>query len=104
EAWTQPGALTGMLNWYRAAPLVVPPPGEAMPDAPILSMPADNFRVRVPHLVVWGEEDQALRPSCLEGLDGFAPDLTIERIAGTGHWLLHERPREVADAIRRFLA
>ena len=104
EAWTQPGALTGMLNWYRAAPLVVPPPDAAVSDAPILSMPADNFRVRMPHLVVWGEEDQALRPSCLQGLDRFTPDLAIERIAGTGHWLLHGRPGEVADAIRRFLA
>src|SRR5690606_15256312 len=25
DAWTRPGALTAMLNWYRAAPLIVPP-------------------------------------------------------------------------------
>ena len=30
EAWSAPGALTGMLNWYRASPLVVPQPGEAV--------------------------------------------------------------------------
>ena len=28
EAWSQPGALTGMLNWYRATPIVVPKAGE----------------------------------------------------------------------------
>lgn len=103
EAWSRPGALTGMLNWYRATPLVVPPVGEAPGAVPILAMPDDAFMVRMPHLVVWGEADQALRPSCLDGLDRFAPDLTVARIADAGHWLLHEKPDEVAAAIRAFL-
>ena len=33
EAWSPPGALTGMLNWYRASPLLVPKPGEAIDPA-----------------------------------------------------------------------
>ena len=104
EAWSRPGALTGMLNWYRASPLVVPAPGEAAPDALILGMPDDAFRVAMPHLVVWGEADEALRPSCLDGLDRFAGALTVKRIADAGHWVLHEKPAEVASAIRGFLA
>lgn len=103
EAWSQPGALTGMLNWYRATPLVVPPVDEPAPDVPLLAMPEDPFMVRVPHLVVWGEADLALRPSCLRGLDRFAPGLAVERIADAGHWLLHEKPGEVAAAMRAFL-
>ena len=35
EAWSQPGALTGMLNWYRASPLVVPKAGEAVDMAKV---------------------------------------------------------------------
>ncbi|RIK86246.1 MAG: alpha/beta hydrolase [Hyphomicrobiales bacterium] len=104
EAWSQPGALTGMLNWYRATPLVVPPVGEPAGEVPILAMPDDAFMVRMPHLVVWGEADRALRPSCLDGLDRFAPDLSVERIADAGHWLLHEKPAQVAAAIRAFLS
>lgn len=104
EAWSRPGALAGMLNWYRASPLVVPAPGEAAQDALILGMPDDAFRVAMPHLVVWGEADDALRPSCLVGLDRFAGDLTVERIADAGHWVLHEKPAEVASAIRSFLS
>ena len=104
DAWRQPGALTGMLDWYRASPIVVPEPGERTPKAPILDMPDEMFRVAMPHLLLWGEADQALRPSCIEGLERFAPTLTIERFAQEGHWILHERPNEVAAAIRAFLS
>lgn len=102
-AWSQPGALTAMLNWYRASPVAVPAPGEAPGSALVLDMPEEAFRVAMPHLVVWGEADQALRPSCLDGLGRFADDLTVERIAGASHWVLHEKPAEVAAAIRAFL-
>ncbi len=55
-AWSQPGALTGGLNYYRAANLGPPAPGA--PAAP----PADsvNMLVKVPTLVIWGEKDTAL--------------------------------------------
>ena len=87
-----------MLNWYRASPIVVPEPDETDVDAPLLDLPADALAVRVPHLVVWGEEDVALTPACLEGLDRFAADLTVRRVAEAGHWILHERPDAVAEA------
>lgn len=104
ETWQQPGALTGMLNWYRASPIIVPAPGETAPHSPIDDIDPEAMRVRMPHLVIWGEADEALRPVCLEGLDRFAPDLTVERIAGAGHWILHEKPAEVANVIRGFIA
>lgn len=103
EAWSQPGALTAMLNWYRASPIVVPAPDEAVTHAPLMDAPVDAMRVAVPHLVLWGEADGALTPACLEGLEAYAPQLTVRRIADAGHWILHERPREVADAIRGFV-
>lgn len=103
EAWSKEGALTGMLNWYRASPLVVPAMGDKGASAMILEMPEEQFAIRVPHLVMWGEADQALRPSCLQGLERFAPDLTVERVADAGHWILHEQPQRVAQAIRDFV-
>lgn len=104
EAWGRDGAMDAMLDWYRASPLVVPAPDEPASTAPILDLPAEALNVACPHLVVWGEEDRALLPSCLAGLDAFAADLTIRRIPGCGHWLLHEKPGEVAAAIRSFAA
>lgn len=101
--WALPGALTAMLNWYRASPIVVPEVGAPPPSAPILDAPADRMSVAVPHLVVWGAQDEALRPSCLDGLGRFAADLTVEHVHGAGHWILHEKPGEVAERIARFL-
>lgn len=103
-AWAQPGAMQAMLHWYGSSPVVVPEPGEEVSDAPLLSVPDERVTVRVPHLVVWGDADDALLPVCLEGLEHYAPDLTIRKIGAAGHWILHERPAEVAAAIRLFLA
>jgi epoxide hydrolase 4 len=103
EAWEREGALEAMLNWYRASPLVVPETDENVASAPILDFPADLLRVRSPHLVLWGEEDRGLLPACLEGLAAFAPKLTVRKIAGCGHWLLHEKPAEIAAEIRAFI-
>ena len=104
DAWSQPGALTGMLNWYRASPIIIPEVGASPAGPSVLDMPSENFVVRMPHLVVWGLQDQALRPSCLAGLEAFAPDLTVVRVDDAGHWILHEQPVKVADAIRGFVS
>jgi len=103
EAWERDGALEAMLNWYRASPLIVPNIGEVVESAPVLELPADALKVRCPHLVIWGEEDRALLPTSLAGLEAFTSDLTIRRLAGCGHWLLHEKPAEVAAEIRSFV-
>jgi epoxide hydrolase 4 len=104
EAWEREGAIDAMLNWYRASPLLVPAVDEPASHAPILDLPAEALQVRCQHLVVWGEEDRCLLRSCLSGLDAFAADLTVRRLNGCGHWLLHERPAEVAAEIRAFVA
>lgn len=103
DAWRQDGALTAMLNWYRASPIMVPAPGDAPAVRSLLDLPHENFMIAMPHLLIWGEEDQALRPSSIDGLDTFARDLRIERLAGASHWVLHEKPRKVAAAMRAFL-
>lgn len=99
EAWSRPGALTGMLEWYRASPLHPPEP-----DAPLPDLDPAMFRVKVPTLVVWGERDHALLPGNLDGLGDLVDDLTVERIPDASHWVIHERPAQVIDAIERFVA
>ena len=101
EAWSQPGALTGGLNYYRAAG-VGPPAGDG---APARSFGGDVARmtVRVPTLVIWGEQDRALLTGNLDGLERFVPDLTIERIPDGSHWVVHQHPERVNRLIRDFL-
>lgn len=103
EAWSRPGAMTGMLNWYRASPIAVPAVGEPAIPSPIDDMPREALLVRMPHLLIWGEADEALRPATIDGLGDYAPQLTVKRFADSGHWILHEQPQAVADAIRDFV-
>jgi pimeloyl-ACP methyl ester carboxylesterase len=131
-AWSQPGALTGGLNYYRASG-VGPPPGAGRPSgaspppsgvgpapesgggAPGVSPAAIGgglatagvapaMTVRVPTLVIWGEKDTALLPSNLVGLDDVVPTLTIKRIPDGTHWVVRENAPEVNRLIREYLA
>lgn len=102
-AWAQPGAMQAMLHWYNSSPVVVPAPEEPAASAPLLAIDPAKVTVRVPHLVLWGEADEALTPACLNGLERYARDLTITKIGGAGHWILHEKPAEVSTAIRSFI-
>jgi len=99
--WSQPGTLTGMLNWYRASQVMVPPPGVTvpLPDFVLKAFP----KVRVPTLVIWGMRDKALLPLQLEGLDDLVEDLRIARVADAGHFVPWEKPEPVAAALRDFL-
>jgi pimeloyl-ACP methyl ester carboxylesterase len=102
DEWSQPGALTGMLNWYRASPMQVP-----APDAPAVSTPfldAPFPRLTMPVLVIWGMQDEALLPCQLDGLDTHIADLTIIRVADAGHFIPWEQPEAVTKAMRGWLA
>jgi pimeloyl-ACP methyl ester carboxylesterase len=100
--WSQPGAFTAMLNWYRAAKVIVPPPGIAVPvpDLLLRAFPA----VKVPTLVIWGMKDTALLPLQLDGLDTLVEDLAVVRLAQAGHFAPWEAGDEVAGALEPFLA
>jgi epoxide hydrolase 4 len=110
EAWSQPGALTGGLNYYRAAGVGPPPPTAATASTTTAAEPpaAANqtplLVVRVPTLVIWGEKDTALLTGNLEGLDQVVPTLTVRRIADGTHWVVRENAAEVNRLIREFLA
>ncbi len=90
EAWAVPGAMTAMLNWYRAM-LRHPPRARG------------STRVEVPTLILWGERDRYLTKElaplslerCARGQLRTFPDAT--------HWLQHDEPGEVNRAILAFL-
>jgi len=100
--WSQPGALTAMLNWYRASKVKVPPPSVTLP-VPQWVLGAFT-RVEVPTLVVWGMQDVALLPVQLEGLDRLVTNLQIVRLPNAGHFAPWEAGDDVAHALAPFLA
>jgi epoxide hydrolase 4 len=103
EAWSQPGALTGGLNYYRSSG-IGPPASGAPPSPEVAPASPPAMVVRVPTLVIWGEKDTALLAGNLNGLDEVVPKLTIRRIPDGTHWVVREKPAEVNRLIREFLA
>jgi pimeloyl-ACP methyl ester carboxylesterase len=99
DEWSQPGAMTAMLNWYRATPLQVPAM-EATPERPaFLDQPFP--KITMPALIVWGIDDPALLPCQLDGLEDLTTDLTIARV-DCGHFTPWEAPEAVNAAMRAF--
>jgi pimeloyl-ACP methyl ester carboxylesterase len=101
--WMDRDAAFGMLNWYRASPMNVPPM-----DAPF-ELPADYVELplpplTIPTLVIWALDDFALPPENLEGLDAVVKDLTVVKVPGSGHFVQWEAPDKVNAALDDFLA
>ncbi len=79
----RPGAMTGMINWYRAA--------ARHPD--FMREPWE--KIEIPTLIVWGEADAALGVETLEGTEAYVTDLQIKRLPGVSHWVQQEAPEAV---------
>lgn len=104
EAWSQPGALTAMLNWYRATPLAVANANAPISPDQLIPLDPRRLRVTVPHLLIWGMRDTALLPASTDGLEALCDNLTRVEIADADHWLHHQQPDRVAEIIRDFCA
>jgi epoxide hydrolase 4 len=100
--WGEGGrGLTGPLNYYRASPLR---PSTRPDDAlHTLQLPDEAVTVRVPTTVLWGDADVALLPGLLDGLQRWVPQLDLQRVPNASHWMVHEQPQRVVQAIRACL-
>ena len=100
--WSRPGALSAMLNWYRASRMVVPQPGITVdvPDLVLRAFP----KIKIPVRVIWGLEDKALLPVQLEGIGEVAEDVEVFPLKGVGHFAPWQAPERVAEALGPFLA
>lgn len=91
QAATQPGALTAMINYYRAN---LRHRGWSDRDWPTLEMPT---------LLIWGEADVALGKELTLGTEAYVRDLTIRYIPDCSHWVQQECPDLVNQFMREFL-
>jgi epoxide hydrolase 4 len=87
EAWSQPGAITAMLNWYRAA----------LRKGPRLTQ---SSRVTVPTLLIWGTQDRALLRDMAQPSIDLCDDGRLVFLEEATHWVQHEEP----DAVNAMLA
>ena len=101
--WLDRDAAFGMLNWYRASPVDVPPLDApyALPEG---WMPPPLPALAIPTLVIWALDDLALPAENLEGMDAIIPDLTVVKVPDCGHFVPWEAPEAVNAALDAFLA
>lgn len=87
-AWSQLGALTAMINWYRAALRHRP----SFPDR----------TVRVPTRILWGQRDAFLMFEMAQDSLRYCPQAELFPFPDATHWLQHEEPARVSELLIDF--
>ena len=91
EAWSQPGASTAMINYYRASVRKKDPEAQLRP-------------VQAPTLVIWGQRDRYLGEELAEPDHDDVPNLDrVERLPAS-HWVHHDEPARVTQLLTDFFA
>ena len=94
EAWSQPGAVPAMLNYYRAA----------LRQGPRRA-PARLRPVEAPTLVIWGERDRYIGRELAEPPREDVPHLDrVVRLPAASHWVQHDEPQRVNELLIEFLS
>lgn len=87
-AWSQPGAPTAMINWYRAAIRY--------------RFPFRDRTVRVPTRILWGERDRFLMSEMAHESLRYCANGELFTFAEASHWLQHEEPTRVSQLLVEF--
>jgi epoxide hydrolase 4 len=94
EAWSQPGAATGMINYYRSSVR------QSQKRAVAALRP-----ISAPTLVIWGQDDRYLGTDLVEPDHDDVPHLDrVERLPGASHWVHHDEPERVTQLLTDFFA
>ena len=94
EAWSQPGAATGMINYYRSSVRTSPKKSEAALRP-----------ISAPTLVIWGQDDHYLGPELAEPEHDDVPNLDrVERLPDASHWVHHDEAERVTQLLTDFFA
>jgi len=92
EAFSQPGALRGGFNCYRAMFRTM---GRSLQG---------DLTIRAPTLVLWAENDPIFPAAWSDKLSDFFPGVTVRTVPGCGHWVQREKPELLHEAITEFIA
>jgi epoxide hydrolase 4 len=85
-AWGQPGALTGMLNWYRAFLRQRP-------------TPVRDLRIHLPTLMIWGVNDVALGRDLAQPSIEQCDQGRLVLLEEATHWVQHDAPARVTELL-----
>ncbi|NOT05821.1 MAG: alpha/beta hydrolase [Anaerolineales bacterium] len=95
KAWSQKGALTGMVNWYRAA--------MRRGLRYTFSKKSPARRVHVPTMMLWGKHDIALSYEMARPSIDLCDDGELTFFERSTHWVQHDASEEVNQKLIRFM-
>jgi pimeloyl-ACP methyl ester carboxylesterase len=90
EAWSQPGAMTSMINWYRAAMRFQP-------------KMINDSRIKVPTLMMWGMKDFALSHRMARPSMDYVDEGNLILFPDATHWVQHDAAEEVNHYLVDFI-
>ena len=90
QAWWRKGAITSMLNWYRAA----------FNSPPNMS---GDMEIKVPTLMLWGAQDQALSREMAQPSLDLCDEGKLVFFENSSHWVQHDAPESVNRYLLDFL-
>jgi pimeloyl-ACP methyl ester carboxylesterase len=94
EAWSQPGAASGMINYYRSSV-----------RTPAKKAEAAIHPIKAPTLVIWGQRDAYLGQELAEPEHDDVPNLErVERLPDASHWVHHDEAERVNELLTSFFA
>ena len=93
----EPGALTAMINYYRANRALFRKRRAGDPRQFL------TRTIEVPTLMIWGEADTALGKELTYGTQRLVTDLTVRYLPGVSHWVQQEAPELVNEQIETWL-
>lgn len=96
EAWSRPGALTAMINWYRANV-------RRSLAGKNRDLQAAQEKIRMPTLILWGEQDAFEIPQLAAWSQECCEQAEVVRFAEATHWVQHEEAASVNSQIIAFL-
>jgi len=102
QDWQNRDAAFGMLNYYRASPIDVPPM-DAPFEIPEGWTPPPLPKLTMPTLVIWGVDDFALPIQNTNGMDEIIENFTLAEVPDCGHFVPWEAPQAVNRAMEEFL-
>lgn len=94
EAWSQPGALTAMINWYRSV--------FRNGFATSMGKPETLPEIRVPTLMLWGKQDVALSAKMAQLSIDLCKEGRLIIFEDATHWVQHDEAEKVTQYLIDF--
>jgi pimeloyl-ACP methyl ester carboxylesterase len=96
KAWAQKGALTGMVNWYRAIM-------RRGVRSALRRKKSPARRVQVPTMMLWGKRDVALSSEMAQPSIDLCDQGELNFFERSTHWVQHDVSEQVNQKLIEFM-